>query len=194
MISFAAGQDTRKPGRGYPVFRLLLVMLLARIPLAAGSPQEWMTPAEIEKFRDEQDLAKRASMYMSAAKLRIEKAEDRLAGKNAPEGDPLEFNSVADLVLGCRSALHATMISIQDQVTYKKSESTEIVKALKELKGASEDLLPKLEKIQKQAIEKRDEDLYRAVKECAQYADSAARGAKNAIEKMKQAERPKDKP
>jgi hypothetical protein len=191
MNSFAAGHDDYKPSRGYPVFWLVLAMLLARIPPAAGLPQEWMTPAEIEKFRDEQDLAKRASMYMSAAKLRIEKAAERLAGKSAPEGDPLEFSSVADLVLGCRSALHATMINIQDQVTYKKSESSEIVKALKELKGTAEDLLPKLEKIQKQAFEKRDESVYRAVKECTQYADSAARGAKNAIEKMKQAERSK---
>jgi hypothetical protein len=177
------------PARAHRTWRLPVgatIALIWAVHAALAMPfQEWMTPAEIVKFRDEQELAKRIGMYMSAAKLRLEKVGERLSGKSSAEGDPLEFHSATDLVLGCRSAIRAAMISIQDQVTYKKAENEEIIAALKELKGTTEDFRPALEKIQKQAIEKRDEPLYNAVKECAQYADSAARGAKSAIEKIK---------
>lgn len=164
---------------------LVAILLMSQVAARAGQIQEWMTPAEIEKFRDEQDLSKRTGLYMSAAKLRLEKAGERLSGKNSAEGDPLEFHSVTDLILGCRSAIRAAMLGIQDQVTYKKAESEEVIKALKELKSTTEGIMPELERVQKLALEKRDEALYKAVKDCAQYADSAARGSKDAIEKMK---------
>jgi hypothetical protein len=173
---------------------LLTAILVAQFSAQALQIQEWMTPAEIEKFRDEQDLAKRTGLYMNAAKLRLEQAAERLSGKNSAEGDPLEFHSVTDLIWGCRSAIRAAMLGIQDQVTYKKAESVEVIKALKELKSTTEGLLPELERVQKLALEKRDEALYKAVKECAQYADSAARGSKDAIEKMKKEDRAKGKP
>lgn len=152
--------------------------------------QEWLTAAEIEKLRDEQALVKRTSIYMTAAKLRLDTAQMRLEGKSSVAEDPLEFYSQVELITGCRLALRAAMLNIQDQVSYKKLRGPELSKALKELKKSAESFLPHLQRILKIALEKRDEPLYRITQQCIEYADSAARGAEQALEKYK-AEEPK---
>jgi hypothetical protein len=154
--------------------------------------QEWLTAAELVKLRDEQEPAKRTGIYMAAAKLRLEAVESRLAGKSSPPGDPLEFHSQAELVSGCRMAVRAAMLNIQDQVSYKKLRGPELSKSLADLKKSTQEFLPRLRAISQTAIERRDEPLYRATQECIDFADSAARGAEQAIEKYK-SEAPKSK-
>jgi hypothetical protein len=159
-----------------------------------ATAQEWLTPAELQKLRDEQDVVKRTQLYMAAAKLRLETAEARLAGKSSKAGDPLEFHTQADLVGGCRSALRGAMLNIQDQITYKKLRGPELTKSLKTLKSSAESILPRLREILKTARDRLDEPLYRVTKDCIEFAESAVRGADQGLEKYKSEPAPEKKP
>lgn len=160
--------------------------LLALGPLCRSvAAQDWLTPDELEKLRLYQSLNQRVDFYMKIAETRLEATQSRLRGKSSPEGDPLEFMSQVELISGCRAALRASMMSIQDYVSYKKLRGPELSKSLKKLKKTSESFLPPLKKILAGALQRRDEPLARATHACIQFAESAVRGVKDALEKYK---------
>lgn len=145
--------------------------------------QDWLTPLELEQYRDIETSDKRIAFYMKVARQRMKTARARLAGEESKPKDPLEFFSVTDLTNGCFQALHTSMYSIQDQIEYRHIQGPELTDGLKELRKGTKEMQPFFQEMQKVALEKKDETLYKITVEGLKYADSALRGIEKALKK-----------
>jgi hypothetical protein len=85
-----------------PFFRSAsaIAVFLILIPAAFSTAKEFLTPQEIAKIQDAQEIDKRVKVYLEAAALRLKTISDRLAGKESVAGDPLEFFSLEDMLDG----------------------------------------------------------------------------------------------
>ncbi len=77
-----------------------MLSLVLASGVRAGQRKEFLTPDEIEKIQDAQEVDARVKIYLQAASLRLKTAMDRMSGKESAPGDPLEFFSVEDMLDG----------------------------------------------------------------------------------------------
>ena len=61
--------------------------------------KEFLTPKEIEKIQEAQELDKRVKLYLDAAALRLKTVEERFRGQESNPGDPLEFFSIEEMLV-----------------------------------------------------------------------------------------------
>ena len=158
------------------VFSLILVAGVACI--IPGSPaKEFLTDKEIAAIQDAQAIDLRVLIYMDAAKLRLKTAEDRLAGKESQEGDPLEFFAPEDLLDGYYRILKSVMANLEAAHQQGVREQKNVQKALKTLKSATEAMSKKLDVLKKIAEEKKKEKLWNLVNQAIDITRGAHEGA-----------------
>lgn len=158
---------------------LLMQAMLALAVTAAGTPQvkEYLTPKEIERIQDAQEIDERVKIYMEVAELRLKTAEERLTGKESQPGDPLEFFSVEDLLDGYYSCLHSVMINLDDVFGKPGANTEKLKKALKSLQGTAGRAEKDLAVLKKLAEEKRLEAVWNRVNQSLDITRGARDGA-----------------
>jgi hypothetical protein len=163
------------------VFYLFALTLFAA-PSSAG--KEFLTDAEIEKIQDAQAIDERLKIYMEAAALRLKTAEDRLMGKESAEKDPLEFFTPEDMLDGYYRILRSAMMNLDDAFQKPSSDPSKVRKALKILKGGTEDAVAELKILKKLAEEKQKEELWNLVNKAIDITDGAHEGAEYGLSKL----------
>ena len=158
----------------YGAVALLACPILSAMP----SPEkEFLTPLEIGKIQDAQEIDLRIKVYLEAAALRLKTAEERLGGKEAEPGDPLEFFSVEEMVDGYYRIVKSVMTNVDDAFQRRDSDKNKLGKALKNLRDSTETagkILPVLKKI---AEDKRNEELWNLVNQAIEITNGAHEGA-----------------
>jgi len=164
--------------------------------LARALPQkEFLTPKEIEKIQDAQEIDKRVKIYMEAAELRLKAAEDRLNGKESAEGDPLEFYTVEDMLDGYFRILRSVMLNLDDAAQKHDTDPAKVTKALRSLKDTTERAAKPLEGLKKTAEDKKLEKVWNLVNQAIDISNGAHEGATLALaDKPSPGEKPKRKP
>ncbi len=157
---------------------LVVLLLPGAIP-----GRELLTEKEIEQLRLYRELDKRVEIYLKAAELRLDTLKQRLAGQESKEGDPLEFQSTLDLLEGYSRAMRSIMANIDEAVGYKKELGKELVNALEKLKESSEKYHPRLEEVLKEAVKRKDQQLYRQAERAIELTRGAVEGAKIGLER-----------
>ena len=79
------------------------------IAVPSSLAKEFLTPDEIFKIQEAQEVEKRIKIYMDAAALRLKTAEERLQGKESVAGDPLEFFTVQEMLDGYNRIIRSVM-------------------------------------------------------------------------------------
>jgi hypothetical protein len=152
---------------------------------ARGSPgKEFLTDKEIAKIQDAQEIDARVKVYMDAAALRLKTAEERLVGKESEEGDPLEFFTPEDMLDGYYRILKSVMMNLDEAFQKPGQDRRKLEKALKTLKGATEDGGKQLEILKKIAEEKQKEELWNLVNRAIDITDGAHEGAEYGLSKL----------
>ncbi len=164
--------------------------------LAWGLPpdKEYLTPKEIEKIQDAQELDKRVKIYLEAATLRLKTAEERLNGKESEPGDPMEFFSAEDMVDGYYQIIRSVMLNLDGATQNPRTDKGMFVKALKNLKESTERSQKDLEILKKIAEDKRMEGLWNAVNRSLDITQGAHEGAQTALSKEPEPGKQKEKP
>ena len=167
---------------------LLAVILLTLSPLGSSwvrvsSGKEFLTPKEIEKIQDAQEIEDRVKVYMEAARLRLETAQERLEGKESEPGDPLEFYTPDEMVDGYYRIIRSVMFNIDEAYQKHNADQDRFVKALKNLKGTTEWAGRVLASLKKTAEEKRNEALWNAVNQAIDITSGAHEGAELGLSK-----------
>jgi hypothetical protein len=167
-----------------PIFAVILI--LASLCLIAGAlhsmqRNEFLTPQEIAKIQDAQEIDQRVKVYLEAAALRLKTVADRLAGKESAAGDPLEFFSVEDMLDGYYRILHSVMLNLEDAAANPKTEPKKFQSAMKNLKAATESAVKQLEMIRKVAEEQRKEAPWKLAGEAIKITNGAHEGAVAAL-------------
>ncbi len=153
---------TLKTGQSVTFITLLLACLTA--PALQPAPdKEFLTPKEIEKIQDAQEIEQRIKVYMEAATLRLKTAVERLGGKESEEGDPLEFFTVQDMIDGYYRIMKSVMANLDEAYQRPDSDKAKLGKALKNVKDTTEWAGKILVSLKKTAEDKKDEDLWNAV-------------------------------
>jgi hypothetical protein len=165
---------------------LMLLAALALVSSAAGASQvkELLTPKEIEKIQDAQEIDERVKVYMEAAELRLKTSEERLTGKESQPGDPLEFFSVEDMLDGYYSCLRSVMINLDDAFGKPGANSERLKKALKNLRSTTERADKDLAVLKKLAEEKRLEEVWNRVNEALDITRGAGEGAELGLARL----------
>ncbi len=145
--------------------------------------REYLTPKEIEKIQDAQELDKRVKIYLEAASLRLKTAEERLNGKESEPGDPMEFFSAEDMVDGYYQIIRSVMLNLDGATQNPRTDKGMFVKALKNLKETTEKSQKDLAILKKIAEDKRMEGLWNAVNRSIDINDGAHEGAQMALSK-----------
>jgi hypothetical protein len=170
-------------------FRLtttLMVVLLgftATPPTRPAPSKEFLTPKEIEKLQDTQEIDQRIRVYLDAAALRLRAAMDRLGGKEAEEGDPLELFTVEEMIDGYYRIMKSVMINLDDVYKRTDSDKTRLGRALQALKEGTEWAGKVLLSLKKTAEEKQKEELWNAVNQSIDIANGAREGAELGLKK-----------
>jgi len=168
-----------------PQFRCAAAVLAwAALGVSAGGGQsrkEFLTPKEIEKIQDNQEIEKRVPIYLEAAALRLQVAQERLTGKESEPGDPLEFFTVEDMLDGYYAILRSVMMNLDDAVQRPGADSGKLGKALKELKSQTEMAGKELDVLRKLAEEKRLEGVWNAVNRALDITEGAHQGAEEGL-------------
>ncbi len=173
----------------------LLCTLPARAPSAAASPEkEFLTPKEIEKIQDAQEIDQRVKLYLEAAALRLKTAEERLNGKESEPGDPLEFFSTEEMVDGYYRILRSVMLNLDSAVRNPGTDRGKIGKALKNLKDSTERATKDLAILKKLAEEKRLEEMWNAVNQATDITEGARQGAEAGLRQHPDPTKGKQKP
>jgi hypothetical protein len=147
----------------------------------AGPQKEFLTPKEIAKIQDAQEIEQRIKIYMEAAELRLKSAEDRLSGKEAPEGDPLEFYAVDEMLDGYFRIIRSVMLNLDDVAQKPKTDQGKLTKALKNVKDTTERAAKQLDGLKKQAEDKKLESTWNAVNQAIDINKGALEGATIAL-------------
>jgi hypothetical protein len=175
---------------------LAVAGLLCLLRTAPTAPQkEFLTPKEIEKIQDAQEIDQRIKIYMEAAELRLKTAEERLSGIESPEGDPFEFFTVEDMLDGYYRILRSVMLNLDDAANKPGTDPAKLTKGLKNLKSTTEKSTNQLEILKKMAEEKQLEKVWNMVNRAIDINKGAREGAEIALGKQPQAqEKDKEKP
>lgn len=162
-----------------PAIVSLLARLLALAAAAAPGAQarEFLTPKEIQRIQDAQEIDERVKIYLEAAALRIKTAEERLTGKESQTGDPLEFFSVEEMLDGYYRCLRSVMINLDDAAQNPRTAPERLKKALKGLRESTEKAAKDLEVLKKLAEEKRLEKAWNLVNQAIDITQGAREGA-----------------
>ncbi len=160
----------------------LLLTLVAACTISAPAPahepaKEFLTPKEIEKIQDTQEIDGRVKVYLEAAALRLKTAEDRLNGKESEPGDPLEFFSAEEMVDGYYQILRAVMLNLDSAFQNQAVEREKIGKALKNLKDSTERAAKDLAILKKIAEEKKREEMWNLLSQASEITEGARQGA-----------------
>ena len=169
-----------------PVIRKTCFFLLGMMISVVARPaqtKEFLTPGEIEKIQDAQEINLRVKIYMEAASLRLKTAADRLAGKESAPGDPLEFFSVEDLIDGYYRILRAVMLNLDDAARKPAADPDKLQAALKNLKAVADASVKPLEFLKKTAEETRREEMWKLAVQAIEINNGAREGAAAAIKK-----------
>ena len=151
----------------------------------AATAKEFLTEEEIEEIQEAQEIDKRVEIYLDAAALRLKEAENRLRGIESMEGDPLEFYTPEDMLDGYYRILRSVMFNLDDAVQKPGYDREKLKKALKNLKGKTEDAGKPLEVLKKLAEQKQKEAFWNLVNEAIDITGGAYEGAEFGLEKMK---------
>ncbi len=152
---------------------------------APGSPEkEFLTQKEIAKIQDAQAIDERIKIYMGAAALRLKAAEERLIGKEPEEGDPMEFFTPEDMLDGYYRILRSVMYTLDDAFQKPGPDRERVGKALKTLKGSTEEMLKELEILKKIAEEKQKEELWNLANKAIDITNGAHEGAEYGLSKQ----------
>jgi hypothetical protein len=168
--------------------RIGMLMLALTMPIAAHPrpAKEFLTPQEIAKIQDAQEIDQRVKIYLEAAGLRLKTVAERLAGKESMPEDPLEFFSVEDMLDGYYRILHAVMLNLEDASKNPKSDPKKFQAAMKNLKSATEAGGKQLEALKKIAEEQRKEEVWKLTVKAIEINKGAHDGAISAERKLPQ--------
>jgi hypothetical protein len=158
---------------------VLCVMTLASFLTA----KEFLTDKEIGKIQDAQTIDARVKIYLEAAELRLKEAEERLAGKEPAERDPLEFFTPEDMLDGYFRIIKSVMMNL-DEVAEKGGPNQALLgRALKSLKSSTEKNSTQLRILKKIAEEKGKEEFWNRVNSAIEITSGAYEGAKYGLTK-----------
>lgn len=147
----------------------------------AGQRKEFLTPQEIEKIQDAQEIEARVKVYLEAAALRLKTATERMSGKESAPGDPLEFFSVTDMLDGYYRILHSVMLNFDDAARNPSTDQKKFQSALKRLKSATEISLNQLQALKKLAEEQKLEEPWKLIANAIEITNGAHDGAEKAL-------------
>jgi hypothetical protein len=147
---------------------------------AAAAQKEFLTPKEIERIQDEQEIDKRVKIYLEVAALRLKSADERLNGQEPEAGDPMEFFTAEDMLDGYFRILKSVMLNI-DGANNSKTEPAKITRALQDLKSSTEKASKQLQALKKTAEEKKLEKLWNLVNQAIDINQGANEGATTAL-------------
>jgi len=156
---------------------LLLAMVHFPAPVSMSSGREFLTDKEIEKIQDAQEIDLRVKIYLEAAALRLQTAEERLNGKESEEGDPMEFYAPEDLLDNYYRIIRSVMINLDDAFQKAAGNRDRVVKALKNLNESTEKSLKRLAVLKRIAEERKREDLWNQVNQAIEVTNGARAGA-----------------
>ena len=139
--------------------------------------KEYLTPIEIGKIQEAQEVDKRIKIYLDAAALRLKSAEDRLNGKESAEGDTLEFFTPEEMLEGYYSILRSVMFNLDDAIEKPTVDRGVLGKILKSLKTSTEKAAKDLAVLKKIAEEKKNEEVWNRVNRAIEITDGAHDGA-----------------
>jgi len=145
--------------------------------------KEFLTPQEITKIQDAQEIDLRIRIYLDAAVLRVKTITERLAGKESVAGDPLEFFTIEDMAEGYYRILHSVMLNLEDAASHPKTDQKKLQSALTSLKKSTEMTVKQLEILKKTALEQRKEKLYDLIERAIAITKGANEGAATALAK-----------
>jgi hypothetical protein len=143
--------------------------------------KEILTPAEIKKIQDTPEIDERIKIYLEAAKMRLSATEDRLNGKEAEEGDPLEFFTVEDMLDGFYRIYQSVMTNLDDAAQRGALGREQLAKTLKNLKSTCESNRKHLDILKKMAEEKKLEKVWDRVNAAIDINNGALEGASSAL-------------
>ena len=174
---------------------LIFVASLCVTGVRAAPQKEFLTPKEIEKIQDAQEIDKRVKIYMEAAELRLNSAQERLNGKESEEGDPLEFYTVEDMLDGYYRILRSVMLNIDDASQKPGNDPAKVTKALRSLKDTTERAIKQLDALKKTAEDKKLEKVWNLTNQAIDINKGAREGATMALAGKPAAdEKPSEKP
>jgi hypothetical protein len=157
---------------------LLGAVLLGVCFIRTGAAaKEFLTPLEIQKIQDAQEIDDRMKVYLEAAALRLKTAEERLTGKESQPGDPLEFYTVEEMLDGYYRCLKSVMLNLDEAVQKPRTDPARLKKALKNLKDSSEKAGKDLAVLKKLTEEKLLEKPWNLVKQALDITQGARDGA-----------------
>jgi hypothetical protein len=161
--------------------RTLAALGLIAHALIATPHNDFLTPQEIAKIQDAQEIDLRVKIYLEAGALRLKTVSDRLDGKESTPGDPLEFFSVEDMLDGYYKILHSVMLNLEDAASNPKTEPKKFQSAMKNLKAVTELGAKQLEMIKKVAEEQRREAPWKLAVRAIEINTGAYEGAVKAL-------------
>ena len=152
--------------------------------------RDFLTDKEIAKIQNNQDIDKRAGIYMDAASLRLRIASDRFEGKESEPGDALEFYSQEDMLDDYYEIMERIMLVVGDAFeSPRRRENINIKKALQTLKSESSGNLKRLSTLMKLAEEKRKEGLWNRVNRAIAITGGVLDGAEEGLSILAERER-----
>jgi hypothetical protein len=160
-----------------------LICVLAGMDAVKSPSKEFLTSKEIEEIQDAHEIDLRVKIYMDAALLRLQTAEDRLVGKESSPGDPLEYFVPEDMLDGYYRILKSVMINIDEAAQKPGTDPARVRKALKHLKSSTEAAAKQLQILKKLAEEKRKEELWNLVNNAIEITEGAHEGAEYGLSK-----------
>jgi hypothetical protein len=154
-----------------------MALLLVATPAQKLATREYLTPDEITKIQDAQEIDLRIKIYLQAGALRLKAAEERLNGKESAPGEPLEFYSVEEMLDGYYQIVRSVMINLDDAYQKPSQDRAMVQKALKNLKESTKKAIEDLEILKKIAEEKRLEEAWNLINQALDIAKGAYEGA-----------------
>ena len=151
------------------------------IAVAASGGKEFLTPDEILKIQDAQEIDKRIKIYLDAGALRLKSAEERLNGKESVAGDPLEFFTVQEMLDGYFRIMRSVMVNLDEAAERPSTDRGKLNQALKNLKDATEKAAKDLAVIKKIAEEKKDEQVWNLTNQGLEITEGAREGAETGL-------------
>jgi hypothetical protein len=163
-----------------------LLLMIAGFGIASANPaKEFLTDKEIESVQEARVIEARVKVYMEAAELRLQTAEDRLAGKESAEGDPMEFFSPEEMLDAYYQIIKSVISNVGEAFENPNPRREEnIGKALKLLKSETEKSLKELAILKRLAEEKKKEALWNRINEAIAITNGAHEGAEEGLSQL----------
>ncbi len=164
---------------------LALGVLSTLLPAAVPETKEFLTPKEIEKIQEAQEIDKRAKIYAEAAALRLKTAEDRLSGKESEPGDPFEFFTIEEMLDGYCRILRSLMFNLDDAFQKPAADKGKLRKALETLESGTKKAEKDLQVLKHLTEEKRLEEAWNLVGQALDITRGAREGAESGLARIK---------